>query len=45
MVVSSLVTVICLLSYKFVKKRITEKNSKIEGKFGSDPNEINRLMQ
>lgn len=45
MIVSSIITVICLLSYKFVKKRINERNTKIEAKFGNDPNEINRLMQ
>jgi hypothetical protein len=33
-----------LLCYKYIKKRIIDKNSKVEGKFGSDPNEINRLI-
>ena len=44
MVVSSLVTVMSLLCYKYIKKRIIDKSSKVEGKFGSDPNEINRLI-
>ena len=44
MVVSSLLTALCIFIYKCLKKKYSSKYQ-VESKYGNDPNEINKLIK